>query len=67
MTSEIGSESAAEPNVVIWGTDVEIKVCKAKFTNFINQFVDHDLKEDKFVDGVNEPLYLQRLEEVIIG
>ena len=62
-----GSEiSEANPQLVIWGTDVSVAACKAKFKKFLETFVDPDMEEDEKFDGINpsEPLYLQQLEQV---
>ena len=66
MTSEITSESGAGPALVIWGTDVVVAHCKEKFRRFIETFVDKNVAEDERVSGmdIEQPLYLQRLEEV---
>lgn len=51
---------------MIWGTDVVVAECKERFKTFVLQFVDPDAAEDERVEGMNtnEPLYLQKLEEV---
>ena len=66
MTSEITSEAAAGPHLVIWGTDVVVSHCKEKFRRFVETFVDKEMAEDERVTGmdIEQPLYLQRLEEV---
>ena len=66
MTSEIASEANAGPQLVIWGTDVVVDHCKTKFRKFIQQFVDPNVDTDERFEGIdpNEPLYMQRLEEV---
>ena len=66
MTSEITSDSGAGPALVIWGTDVVVAHCKEKFRRFLETFVDKDVAEDERVSGmdIDQPLYLQRLEEV---
>lgn len=64
-----GSEVSADvnPQLVIWGTDVSVAACKAKFKKFLETFIDPDVEEDEKLDGFNptEPLYLQKLEQVI--
>lgn len=52
--------------MVIWGTDVVVSRCKQKFKNFINNFVEPNTDEDERLENMdsNEPLYLQKLEEV---
>ena len=66
MTSEISSDPNAGPQLVIWGTDVVVGQCKDKFKKFVIRFIDLDIKDDERFAGLNanEPLYLQRLEEV---
>ena len=52
--------------MVIWGTDVVVSECKERFKQLILEFVEPMAEEDERVDGMNvdEPLYLQKLEEV---
>ncbi|CAG5124882.1 unnamed protein product [Candidula unifasciata] len=60
----------AGPQLVIWGTDVIVGVCKGKFRKFISKFVDKSMADDEEFTGVNadQPYYLQRLDEInIIG
>ena len=66
MTSEITSESNTGPQLVIWGTDVVVDHCKSKFRKFIQQYVDTNIADDERFEGIdpNQPVYLQRLEEV---
>ena len=61
MTSEAGG-----PQLVIWGTDVVVSHCKHKFRRFIETFVESNCAEDERISGmdIDQPLYLQRLEEV---
>lgn len=70
LPSEISSEVNTAPQLVIWGTDVVVSVCKEKFCRFINTFTDESIASDELFEGydITEPLYLQRLEEInIIG
>ncbi|XP_033755282.1 DNA replication licensing factor mcm4-A-like isoform X2 [Pecten maximus] len=70
ITSEITSDPNAGPQLVIWGTDVVVSHCKEKFRRFIARFIDRNVSEDEEFSGmdINEPYYLQRLEEVnVIG
>lgn len=62
-TSEAGSETG--PNLVIWGTDVSVQVCKERFKKFI-KLHKASAEEDEKVDGYdpNLPLYMQKLDEV---
>ena len=64
--SETSSEANAGPQLVIWGTDVVVSHCKEKFKSFLERYVEEAIQSDEQFDGmdINEPLYLQRLEEV---
>lgn len=55
-----------QPQLVIWGTNVVVNQCKEKFKRFVKTFVDPDAELDERMEGmdVNEPLYLQKLEEI---
>ncbi len=66
VTSEITSDTNAGPQLVIWGTDVIVDQCKKKFKRFIETYVEVAVDQDERFDGINpnEPLYMQRLEEV---
>lgn len=66
VTSDITSDPNAGPQLVIWGTDVVVSQCKDKFRRFISRYVDKNVAADEQFDGmdINEPYYLQRLEEV---
>lgn len=57
---------SAEPHLVIWGTNVSVQECKKKFKQFILRYIDPSVEQDEIAEGmnVNEPLYLQKLEEV---
>lgn len=57
-----------DAQLVIWGTDVVVNHCKAKFKRFILSFMDSDTDIDERYDGINveEPFYLQKLKEVHI-
>lgn len=61
------SEGAAEPHLIIWGTDVNVSDTKRKFVDFIENFID-DLpggigSSELALDSVT-PYYMTRLEEV---
>ena len=61
------SEAAPQgPQLVIWGTDVNVTECKDKFKTFILTYTDPEAEEDERMEGMNsdEPLYLQKLDEV---
>ena len=62
--SEAGSASQAQ--LLVWGTNVVISECKTKFKNFILRYIDPEAEQDEIEEGMNlnEPLYLQKLEEV---
>ena len=66
LPSELTSESNAGPQLVIWGTDVVVSQCKDKFKRFIECFIDPSIEADEKFEGmdIDEPLYLQKLEEV---
>jgi DNA replication licensing factor MCM4 len=50
------------------GTDVIVGTCKEKFRRFVRKFIDPNMNPNEDENGVNpdEPLCLQRLEEVSI-
>lgn len=54
------------PQLVIWGTNVVVSDCKAKFARFLMRYIDPDVQEDEISEGINlnEPLYMQKLEEI---
>ena len=60
------SENA--PQMVIWGTNVQIVDCKKKFTRFIQTFMDQELAEDEEFEGLDHsrPYYEQRLHEIAV-
>jgi DNA replication licensing factor MCM4 len=62
--SEAGSASQAQ--LLVWGTNVVISECKTKFKNFILRYIDPEAESDEIEEGMNlnEPLYLQKLDEV---
>lgn len=68
ITSDITSDPNAGPQLVIWGTDVVVSQCKEKFRRFISKYLDKNVAGDEQFDGmdINEPYYLQRLEEISI-
>lgn len=57
---------SSAPHLVIWGTDVSVAECKEKFKQFVLRFIDPNAEEDERTDdmNLNEPLYLQKLDEV---
>lgn len=63
-SQESGDSNA--PHLVIWGTNVSVAECKKKFRQFILRYIDPSVEEDEVGEGMNlnEPLYLQKLEEV---
>ena len=61
---EASEGSSSAPHLVIWGTDVSVQVCKTKFKNFLKVFIDEDMDEEIEGFDKDQPLYLQRLEEV---
>ncbi|XP_050300297.1 DNA replication licensing factor MCM4 [Anthonomus grandis grandis] len=58
--------STATPHLVIWGTNVSVAECKEKFKQFILRFIDTNAAEDEITEdmNLNEPLYLQKLDEI---
>lgn len=63
---EASETDSTTPHLVIWGTNVSVAECKEKFKQFILRFIDINAEEDERTDdmNLNEPLYLQKLEEV---
>jgi len=61
-----GATGAGAPQLVIWGTDVDVNRCKERFKRFLERYIDPGVEQDEKFDGmdVEEPIYLQRLEEV---
>lgn len=53
-------------HLVIWGTNVSVAECKKQFKQFILRYIDPSVEKDEVAEGMNlnEPLYLQKLEEV---
>lgn len=62
------SESASQPQLVIWGTNINMHKIKIKFQEFIKVYMIHDEHEQKELINqgidVSEPYYMQRLEEM---
>ncbi|XP_064641337.1 DNA replication licensing factor mcm4-A-like [Lineus longissimus] len=70
VSSELGTDPNAAPQMVIWGTDVVVSHCKEKFRRFIERFVPEDIADDERFEGmdIEVPIYQQRLEEInLIG
>lgn len=65
-SQEITDTAAAAPHLVIWGTNVSVEECKKKFKQFILRYIDPEAENDEVTDdmNLNEPLYLQKLEEI---
>nr|CAD7265483.1 unnamed protein product [Timema shepardi]CAD7568690.1 unnamed protein product [Timema californicum] len=64
---DVSSElDQAGPQLVIWGTNVVVSQCKEKFKRFVSRFIDPHAEEDERTEtmDVNEPLYMQKLEEI---
>ncbi|KAI4468313.1 dna replication licensing factor mcm family member [Holotrichia oblita] len=53
-------------HLVIWGTNVSVAQCKEKFKQFILRYIDPEAEDDERTEAINlnEPLYLQKLEEI---
>lgn len=64
--SETDPVSESGPQLVIWGTNVVVSVCKTKFKNFILRYIDPEAENDEISENIdlNAPLYLQKLDEV---
>jgi DNA replication licensing factor MCM4 len=64
----VSSETDQVPQLVVWGTNVVVSQCKEKFKKFVLRFVDPNAEEDERIEdmNLNEPLYLQKLQEVCI-
>lgn len=66
----ITSESTGQPQLVIWGTNINMHKIKIKFQEFIKKYIIHDEQEQKDLlnEGfdVYEPYYMQKLEEVCL-
>ncbi|KAG2458239.1 MCM4B factor, partial [Polypterus senegalus] len=63
----VSSEQPVGQKLVIWGTDVNVATCKEKFQRFLQRFVDPSAREEENAGlDLNEPLYMQRLEEEVI-
>ncbi|XP_038070017.1 DNA replication licensing factor mcm4-A-like [Patiria miniata] len=62
-TAAVTSEQPGGPQLVIWGTNVVVSEAKSKFTRFIQRFIDPEAEEAEGIDP-NEPLYLQKLDEI---
>ncbi|XP_074841906.1 DNA replication licensing factor MCM4 [Carettochelys insculpta] len=61
----LASEQSLGQKLVIWGTDVNVASCKEKFQRFLQRFIDPSAKEEENIGlDLNEPLYVQRLEEI---
>lgn len=65
-TTDPVSESSQAPQLVVWGTNVVVSQCKSKFKSFIMRFIDPSAEQDEISENidVNQPLYLQKLEEI---
>uniref|UniRef100_A0A803SUU4 DNA replication licensing factor MCM4 n=1 Tax=Anolis carolinensis TaxID=28377 RepID=A0A803SUU4_ANOCA len=65
----MASEQSIGQKLVIWGTDVNVASCKEKFQRFLQRFIDPTAPEEENIGlDLNEPLYMQRLEEInLIG
>lgn len=64
----MGGAGGGAPQLVIWGTDVDVNRCKERFKRFLERYIDPSVEQDEKFDGmdVDEPIYLQRLEEVLL-
>ena len=64
MTPIREQSEASGPQLVIWGTDVVVSMCKSKFRRFINQFLPSDEENLNENLDISEPFYLQELQQV---
>ncbi|KAG7214760.1 hypothetical protein INR49_010652 [Caranx melampygus] len=63
----VASDTNAGQRLVIWGTDVNVGMCKEKFQRFLQRFIDPTSSEDENAGlDLNEPLYMQKLEEISV-
>jgi DNA replication licensing factor MCM4 len=64
--SESGATNTQSAQLLVWGTNVVISECKLKFKNFLMRYIDPEIEQDEVEEGMNlnEPLYLQKLDEV---
>lgn len=60
----IREQTEGGPQLVIWGTDVVVSQCKTKFRRFINQYLQTDEEDLGENMNINEPYYLQELQQV---
>ena len=60
------TSEAAEPKLVIWGTDVVVSETKEKFKSFLTEFTIDELDEMNDDFDPTQPLYMQKIEEVAI-
>ncbi|XP_055950709.1 DNA replication licensing factor mcm4-like [Argiope bruennichi] len=58
--------NAGGPQLVIWGTDVEVTKCQSKFRRFIEEYTDENIEMDELIENVDfqRPFYMQKLEEI---
>ncbi|KXJ73554.1 hypothetical protein RP20_CCG020651 [Aedes albopictus] len=66
LQSEADSVGASQPKMVVWGTNVVVSECLKKFKDFMMRYIDPDAAQDEISEGMNlnEPLYMQKLEEI---
>lgn len=64
--SDTDAAAASGAQLVIWGTNVVVNECKTKFKRFLMRYIDPDIETDEISEGINlnEPLYMQKLEEI---
>ncbi|GFS77680.1 DNA replication licensing factor mcm4-B [Nephila pilipes] len=62
----VHSDNNVGPQLVIWGTDVEVTKCQSKFKNFIQEYTDLNIESDELMENVDfeRPFYMQKLEEI---
>ncbi|XP_058837932.1 DNA replication licensing factor MCM4 [Topomyia yanbarensis] len=64
--SETDSAAPSQPRLVVWGTNVVVSECLKKFKDFLMRYIDPDAAQDEISEGMNlnEPLYMQKLEDI---
>ncbi|XP_058462166.1 DNA replication licensing factor MCM4 [Malaya genurostris] len=64
--SETDSATPNQPRLVVWGTNVVVSECLKKFKDFLLRYIDPDADQDEISEGMNlnEPLYIQKMEDI---
>ncbi|CAF0794745.1 unnamed protein product [Brachionus calyciflorus] len=68
LTDTLMTSEQSAPQLVIWGTNINMHKVKIKFQEFIKAYLIHDEQEQKDLmnEGIDitEPYYMQKLEEM---